>query len=71
MNKRQAKKNYKNAIQDIKDGRKRGISITIINQEIVDKEGHHCNPSEPKTEDAHLIRLKRPIIKRMKYKKAL
>lgn len=59
MNKRQAKKRYKKALHDMKTGRKRGISVSIINHGYVDKNGKDCSHA---TEGARLIYFKRPRI---------
>lgn len=63
MNKRIAKKNYKKALQTMEAVRKDGVSVSIINQVFVDKNGKECNPED---KGARLITLKRPRIKYIK-----
>ena len=63
MNKRQAKKQYKKTVKLIKTGRSKGISVTIINNGFIDKNGKLCD-SEDK--DARFITFKYPKIYRTK-----
>ena len=63
MNKRIAKKKYKNALESIKDSRRKGISVTITNQAVVDKNGKPCNP---KDEGSRFILFKHPHIEYIK-----
>ena len=44
---------------------RKGAPISIINQGLVDKNGKPC---DMKTEGSHLIKYKRPLIKRYKNK---
>ena len=60
MNRRIAKKKYKNALERMKTARKDGLSISIINQVFVNENGKECSPSD---KGARLITLRRPRIK--------
>jgi len=53
--------NIKKTLQDMR----KGAPISIINQGLVDKNGKPC---DMKTEGSHLIKYKRPLIKRYKNK---
>lgn len=57
MNKRQAKKKFRKALELMETGRKTGVGGTIINQTIVDKNGKPCSPQQ---KDARFITLKYP-----------
>ena len=63
MNKRIAKKKYKKALESIKDLSRKGVSISIMNQAFVDKNGKPCNPED---EGSRFITFKRPQIKYIK-----
>ena len=63
MNKRIAKKKYKQALEARKTARKMGISVVIINQMIVDKNGKPCDAQE---KGSRWITLKRPKIRYIK-----
>lgn len=59
MNKRIAKKKYKEALEKSQTSAKNGISVSIVNQIFVDQNGKECSPE---TEGARLIMLRRPRI---------
>jgi len=63
MNKRQAKKNYKKALQIMKTSHQTGLGVKIINQAFVDKNGKMCDAMES---DSRFITLKRPKIQYFK-----
>lgn len=64
MNRRIAKKKYKAALKKMETSAKDGITVSVVNQIFVDKNGKKCSFE---TEGARLIILKRP---RISYKKA-
>ena len=59
MNKRIAKKWYKAALIQMATSIKDGVSVSVINQVFVDKNGKECSPD---TEGGRLIMLRRPKI---------
>lgn len=59
MNKRIAKKKYKEALDVMKTSRETGVGVTIVNHCIVDKNGKPCNPQD---KGSRFITLKRPKI---------
>lgn len=63
MNKRQSKKRYKKALELIKDSRKKGIGVSIINQISVDENGKPCDAMK---RGSRLITLKHPQIRYIK-----
>lgn len=63
MNKRQAKKRYKKALELMKASRKNGIGVMIVNQRIVDKNGKSYDVTKEMQEDYHMVKLKRPQIR--------
>lgn len=63
MNKRIAKKKYKQALEARRTARKTGISVMIINQIFVDENGKPCDAMK---KGSRLITLKRPMIRYIK-----
>lgn len=59
MNRRIAKKKYKAALQQMTTSVKDGVTVSVVNQIFVDKNGKECSAE---TEGARLIMLKRPRI---------
>lgn len=60
MNKRQAKKRYKKAVEFLKAARKEGVGVSITNQIYVDENGKKCDAPQ---KGGRLIMLKRPQIR--------
>lgn len=63
MNKRQAKKRYKKALEHMKATRKNGIGVMIVNQRIVNKNGKAHDVMQKPQEGYSLVKLKRPQIR--------
>ena len=66
MNKLIAKKRYKAALKQIETTINDGVSVSVINQVFVDKNGKECSPD---TEGGRLIMLRRPKIVYKKHEK--
>lgn len=65
MNKRQAKKELKKAVNAILHGRKNGISVSIQTHGVIDENGKECDPMT--TIGARYIQFKKPKIKYHKH----